>query len=83
MALTERVDIPFQFIFQNAVISGLKDHSSSVTIFCGDTTLAAGLGEHLIILAQLPAYYSGKQRASVQTSRRQRQKLSLFFSHPG
>lgn len=36
----------------NAITSGLKNHLSLAAMFCGQSILVAGSGEHLITLAQ-------------------------------
>lgn len=88
---TERMEIPFQCCLRqrahsfrawaNAVRSGLRDHSCPETLFCRQSILVADLGEHLMMLAQQLGYSSMKQKASVQTSIRQRRGFSLCLPH--
>lgn len=64
----------------NAITSGLKNHLSLAAMFCGQSILVAGSGEHLITLAQWLEYYSGKQKASVQTSYKAKERTQPLSS---
>lgn len=64
----------------NTITSGLKNHLSPAAMFCGHSILVAGSWEHLIALAQWLEYYSGKQKASVQTSNKAKERTQPLSS---
>lgn len=86
----ERLEIPLQchlrqiahFLkaWANAITNGLKDHLSPAAMFCEQSILVAGSGEHLITLGQWLEYYSGKQKASVQTSNKAKERTQPLSS---